>query len=195
MKRAARPRRGSVRERRPIVVRAAAPADFEAVTRIFAGPKAVWGTLQLPYPSAEVWRKRLAEPERGLHALVACVDGEPVGMLGLHTHPDLPRVRHAASLGMGVRDDWQGRGVGTALVRAALELADGWLGLRRIELNVFPDNEAAIRLYRKFGFEFEGTLRQAALREGRLCDVRVMGRLHPGPASGNAVTDDRPTTA
>jgi putative acetyltransferase len=43
-------------------IRRAEPGDYEAVHRIFAGPKAIWGTLQLPYPSAELWRKPLAEP-------------------------------------------------------------------------------------------------------------------------------------
>ena len=161
----------------PYVVRHATLADLDAVVRIFAGPRAVWGTLQLPYPSPELWRKRLAEPERGVISLVACAEGEPVGMLGLHTHPDLPRLRHSATLGMAVRDDWQGKGVGTALVGAAVELADRWMGLTRLELHVYPDNEPALRLYRKFGFEEEGTLRQASLRDGSSQDVLVRGRL------------------
>ena len=45
---------------------------------------------------------------------------------------------------MAVRDDWQGRGVGTALMEAALDLADNWLNLTRIELEVYTDNAAAI---------------------------------------------------
>lgn len=160
-------------------IRHAVPADYEAVARIFSGPRAVWGTLQTPYPSPELWRRRLSEPERGLTTLVACVAGEPVGMLGIHTHPDLPRVRHAGWLGMGVRDDWQGRGIGTALMTAAVDLADRWLGLSRLELDVYPDNEPAVKLYRKFGFEVEGTARKASLREGRLVDVLKMARLKP----------------
>lgn len=163
-------------------IRHATPADLDAIVRISSGPRAVWGTLQLPHPSPEDWRRRLTEPERGLTLLVACPEGEPVGMLGLHTHPDRPRVRHAAYLGMTVRDDWQGRGVGTALVAEALHLADQWLGLIRVELHVFVDNEPALRLYRRFGFETEGRLRQAALREGQLHDVLVMARLRPAPA-------------
>lgn len=175
MKRRSRTRRGVVVPK----IRHALPTDYEAVTEIFAGPLGVWGTLQIPYPSPEVWRKRLAEPERGFYALVACMEGEAVGMLGLHTRPDQPRVRHAAMLGMGVRDDWHGRGVGTALLRAALDMADQWLGLTRIELNVYPDNTPAVRLYRKHGFETEGLLRRASLREGQYVDVMVMARLKP----------------
>ena len=68
-----------------ITVRHAEPEDYEALHRIFSGPKAVAGTLQLPFPSAETWRRRLAEPPEGLYSLVACVEGEVVGSIGLET--------------------------------------------------------------------------------------------------------------
>jgi putative acetyltransferase len=51
-------------------------------------------------------------------------------------------MRHVGSIGMAVRDDWQGKGVGTALMEAALDLADNWLNLTRIELRVYTDNAA-----------------------------------------------------
>ena len=165
----------------PLLIRHATPADAEAVARVFSGPRAVWGTLQAPYPTPEKWRRRIEEgPAAGIISLVACAGGEPVGMLGLHTHPDQPRIRHSAYLGMAVRDDWQGRGVGRALVAAVVDLADKWLNLERLELHVYVDNEPAIGLYRRFGFVEEGTLRRAAFREGGLQDVYVMGRLRPG---------------
>jgi L-phenylalanine/L-methionine N-acetyltransferase len=53
-------------------------------------------------------------------------------------------MRHVGSIGMAVRDDWQGKGVGTALMEAALDLADNWLNLTRIELRVYVDNAAGI---------------------------------------------------
>ncbi len=56
-------------------------------------------------------------------------------------HPR-PRRRHVGEIGMAVRDDLQGRGVGTALMRAALDLADNWLDLARVELTVYTDNAA-----------------------------------------------------
>jgi putative acetyltransferase len=166
-------------------IRHAVPEDYPGVTRIFEGPQAIWGTLQVPFPSREVWRQRLAVPESGLVLLVACErnDDDVVGMLGIHTHPSQPRRRHAAEIGMTVRDNRQGRGVGTALLKAALELADGWLNLTRLELQVWTDNEPAVRLYRKFDFEVEGTLRQYALRGGKLVDAFAMSRLRPPPGS------------
>lgn len=168
--------------RLPPPIRHATPADADAVARIFAGPRAVWGTLQLPYPTTEKWRKRLEDGTgTGIYTLVACAIDEPIGIIGLHTHPNEPRIRHVAQLGMAIRDDHQGRGVGTALVQAAVDLADDWLAVSRIELDVFVDNGPALRLYRRFGFEVEGTRRKAALREGQLQDVFLMARLREPP--------------
>ncbi len=162
-----------------ITVRHAEPSDAEALHRIMSGPKAAAGTLQLPLQPAEVWRRRLAEPPEGLFMLVACVEGEVVGNLGLHTSPNRPRIRHAGSIGMAVRDDWQGRGVGTALLRTALDLADNWLNLSRVELTVYTDNAAGIALYEKFGFEREGTHRRYAFRGGEYVDAYSMARIKP----------------
>ena len=160
-------------------IRHAVPDDYSGVARIFEGPQVIWGTLQTPYPSPEIWRKRLSEVEEGLSLLVACEGSDLVGMAGLHTRPGQPRRRHAASIGMTVRDDRQGRGVGTALLKAILDLADGWMNLSRLELEVFTDNAHAISLYQRHGFEIEGTLREYALRDGQLIDAYVMGRLRP----------------
>ena len=160
-----------------ITVRHAEPEDYEALHRIFSGPKAVAGTLQLPFLSEETWRRRLAEPPEGLYSLVACVEGEVVGSIGLETSPTRLRMRHVGSIGMAVRDDWQGNGVGTALMGAALDLADNWLDLERIELRVYVDNAAGIALYENFGFEIEGTHRRLAFRNGEYVDAYSMGRL------------------
>jgi putative acetyltransferase len=160
-----------------ITIRREEPSDFEQVYKIFTYPRVIWGTLQLPYPSREVWRKRLAEPDEGKYSLVAVVGEEVVGRLGLSTDPGRPRRKHAGGIGMAVRDDFQGQGVGTALLEAAIDMADHWLNLQRLELTVFCDNEPAVRLYKKCGFEIEGTLRRHSFREGQYFDVYYMARL------------------
>ncbi len=162
-----------------ISIRRAEPGDYDAVHRIFTGSRVVWGTLQFPNPTAEVWRQRLAEPPEGTYWLVACVEQEVIGHLGLHTFPNHPRRRHIGQIGMAVRDDWQGHGVGTALMEAAVDMAEKWLNLRRLELEVYTDNEPALRLYSKFGFVLEGTLVQAAFRDGRYVDVYTLARMRP----------------
>ncbi len=159
-----------------ITVRHTEPSDFEAFHRIFLCPGVIRGTMQLPYPSAESWRKKLAAPPPDFYSLVACVEDEVVGNLGLSANLR-PRRRHAGSLGMAVRDDWQGKGVGSALMTAAIELADGWLELTRLELTVYTDNVPAIKLYEKFGFVRDGIHRQYAFREGVLVDAYAVARV------------------
>jgi putative acetyltransferase len=160
-------------------IRSAEPDDYAAVREIFNCPRAQAGTLQLPFPSLEMWRQRMASRAEGDYSLVAVVGDRVVGQLGLHTFPHRPRRRHAGDIGMAVHDDWQGKGVGSALMRAGVEMADRWLNLRRLELEVYSDNEPAIRLYERFGFEHEGTLRQYAFRDGVYVDAYMMARLRP----------------
>jgi len=167
----------STNEHVDFVVRQAEPGDYEAMRQIFSGTKVIRGTLQLPFPSLETWRKRMAEPPEGNFTLLACVKSEVVGQLGLHTFPNRPRRRHVGQLGMSIRDDWQGKGAGTALMQAAIDLADNWLNLSRLELEVFVDNEPAIHLYKKFGFAIEGTLVRFAYRDGQYVDTYAMARL------------------
>ncbi len=160
-----------------IEIRHAEEDDCQAVQQIHAQPKAIWGTLQVPFPSLEMWKKRLAEKSGNRYHLVACVEGKVVGLLGLTIETYSPRRRHAGSLGMAVHDQWRGRGVGTALTAAAIDLADNWLNLVRIELTVFTDNESAVKLYQKFGFKIEGTLEGYAYRDGCYADAYCMARV------------------
>ena len=162
-----------------IVVRRAEVRDAEAVAKTFAAARAYAGTLQLPFPSTSIWQKRIAEIHADDHMLVAEVDGEVVGNLGLQPASRSPRRRHAGTIGMAVRDDWHGRGVGSALLAAGVDLADNWVGYTRLELTAYTDNTAALALYRKFGFEIEGTARRYALRDGALVDAYMMARHVP----------------
>jgi putative acetyltransferase len=159
-----------------ITIRKAEPSDAEAIWKCYTAPLVVRNTLQLPYRSLESVRDLLTKGGEGAYILVAVIDGEVVGMIGLHTF-SRPRVNHRAEIGMMVRDDWQGKGVGKAMMQAVIDLADKWLNLARIELTVFTDNEPAIALYRKFGFEIEGTLRKHAFRDGEFVDSHVMARV------------------
>lgn len=162
----------------PITIRRAEPADFEAVQAIYAMPRAQAGTLQLPFPSLDLWRQRLQVVDPNAHVLLACAGDEVIGQLGLYAASH-PRRRHVGDIGMGVRDDWQGRGVGTALLGAAIDLADRWLQLRRLELEVYADNTAGIALYARHGFIEEGRHRDFAFRDGAFVDALSMARLRP----------------
>ena len=161
-----------------LLIRHAEPGDYAAIQETFTQPKATSGTLQIPYPSMEMWRERLSKAPAELMLLVALVDGKLVGNAGLDLSPRRRRT-HAAHLGMAVHDQYHNLGVGSALMAAITSQADNWLNLLRLELTVFTDNQAAIGLYQKFGFVIEGTHVAFALRNGEYADVYAMARLHP----------------
>jgi len=163
-----------------IIVRRAEPTDAEGIALTFRARGASAGTLQNPYPSIAYWRERLNADAASNYIFVAVADGDVVGNCGLHGNKN-PRRQHAWGLGMSVRDDWQGRGVGTRLMSTLLDLADNWLGALRIELTVYTDNAVAIAMYKKFGFIVEGTHQAFALRDGQFVDALAMARLHPKP--------------
>jgi len=168
-----------------LAIRRAEPADAEGIALTFRSREASLGTLQNPYPSVAQWTERLGRSANPLnYVLVALADGEIVGHAGLHGNEN-PRRAHAWMLGMSVRDDWHNRRVGTRLMEALIDLADNWLGALRIELTVYVGNEQALRLYRKFGFEIEGTHRAYSLRDGQYTDTYAMARLHPRPPRFN----------
>ena len=98
-----------------------------------------------------------------------------VGTISL-TVSQTPRTRHTASLGIMVHKDYQGKGIGTALLNKILDLADNWLMLVRVELNVFVENETAVGLYKTHGFQIEGTKKYAAVRNGKYADEYLMAR-------------------
>ena len=111
------------------------------------------------------------------HIFVAVLeDGTVIGCAGL-TVCSNPRMRHVGTVGLYVHTDYQNQGVGTALMKVLLELADNWLMLVRVELEVFADNERAIHLYEKFGFEKEALLRMSVVRDGQYWDNYKMARL------------------
>jgi RimJ/RimL family protein N-acetyltransferase len=104
--------------------------------------------------------------------LVALVDGEIVGQL----HVEQSSFGFG-EIGMMVAADWRGRGVGAALVAAAIEWARAG-GLHKLTLSVFPHNDAALALYRKFGFVEEGRrIRHLRRSNGELWDLIEMGLL------------------
>jgi putative acetyltransferase len=71
-----------------------------------------------------------------------------------------------------------GIGVGSKLLEAALDLTDNWLNVTRVELEVYIDNKSAISLYKKFGFEIEGTSKNYAFKNGKYVDTLFMARIN-----------------
>jgi putative acetyltransferase len=158
-----------------ILIRALEPADLPDLTEAWNQPKAYAGTLQLPYVSLEARQRRHAASDPASTSLVALIEGKVIGMIFLSRFEN--RRSHAGAIGMAVHDAYAGRGAGSALMAAIVDLADNWLQLKRLELGVYADNARAIALYERFGFEREGLSRAYAWRDGAYVDSLAMARL------------------
>ncbi|WP_236067089.1 GNAT family N-acetyltransferase [Paraburkholderia haematera] len=163
-----------------LTLRALRVGDAEQFHAMGQLPVVMNGNPHMPFRTLASTREYLEKLEPSEIVIAAMVGDTLVGEAELT--PFKGRRAHAASLGIGVHDAWHRRGIGNALMTELLDLADNWLGLRRVELDVFADNHAALALYRKFGFELEAHQRGAVLRRGVLIDCYFMARLRePAP--------------
>lgn len=107
--------------------------------------------------------------------IVAEVDGMLAGYVSANGG-EFNRIRHSAYLVAGVRQQFAGQGIGKQLFAAL----DAWAveqAVERLELTVRVDNDPAIRLYQRMGYEIEGTKRQSLLVEGQFVDEFYMAKL------------------
>jgi RimJ/RimL family protein N-acetyltransferase len=117
----------------------------------------------------------LTDPYR-LMLVAVNARGALIGVLTLMGSPR-QALRHAVELGISVRRDWRGRGVGTALMRRALDYARTGGAIKRIQLKVYARNTRAIALYERLGFVTEGRCRRAIFQDGEYLDNLVMALL------------------
>ena len=81
------------------------------------------------------------------------------------------------ALGIGVHDDYHGLGIGSKLIETVLDLADNWLQVKRVQIEVNSDNDQAIACYKKFGFEIEGESKFGSYRDGEYINTYYMARI------------------
>ncbi|WP_242985463.1 GNAT family N-acetyltransferase [Vallitalea okinawensis] len=155
---------------RPLSIR-----DAKDVWELRRCPKVLENTMTIPSVRLEDVEKKLQNMGPNAHIYVAEVDNKVVGMVGIHVGQG-PKRRHTADLGIMVHDDHQGQGIGKQLMEAALDLADNWLNLKRVELGVFTDNEIAIAMYKKYNFVTEGTKKCVYFSNGAYKDEFIMAR-------------------
>jgi RimJ/RimL family protein N-acetyltransferase len=152
-------------------VRPARADDARAMAEVFAAVAAERDGIATE-PPVDVAERAVQFASSADGAVVAVADGQIVGMI------HVAASRHGfGEFGMLVDRAWRGRGVGSALVQAAVDRARRQ-GLHKLCLEVFAHNAAAIALYRKCGFAEEGRrVKQYRRASGELWDTIVMGRL------------------
>ncbi|HEX2063932.1 MAG TPA: GNAT family N-acetyltransferase [Acidimicrobiales bacterium] len=170
-------------------VRPAQGSDVEALLDLLEAVAAEgrWIGAEAPVDRemAREWMRVGLSGDETAQRFVAEAAGEVVGQVKI----ELARYG-VADLSMWVAEAWRRRGVGTALVRTALDWAAP-SGAHKVALQVWPHNHAALALYRKFGFVEEGLLRRHyPRRSGELWDVVVMGLVldHARPGSPHDVS-------
>ncbi|WP_432155765.1 N-acetyltransferase family protein [Streptomyces sp. bgisy153] len=136
-----------------------------------------WSTLHAVMPEPEPpLPPFFCERHAVEDCLVAEVAGRPVGYLRLGAPTPLAANAHVLQIqGLVVDDDARGRGVGRALIRAALAEARR-RGARRLTLRVLGHNTPARRLYESEGFAVEGVLPEEFLLAGEYVDDVFMGQ-------------------
>jgi RimJ/RimL family protein N-acetyltransferase len=159
-----------------LLIRPMHPNDVPDLHRLWTHPLVDRTTMQLPSMTYAAAAERFSSRRPGLYRYVAESGGRAIGMIALH-QSEKPRLAHSAGLGMMVHPDFWGVGIGTALMRQIVDLADNWLNLKRVELDVNTDNPAGLRLYEKFGFVIEGIRRMHVYGDGRWADSHFMARI------------------
>jgi RimJ/RimL family protein N-acetyltransferase len=159
------------------VVRNAEPGDAGALVRLaetVGAEEGGWLIADGGWRSVSEERRYLKAIRRHRYAavLVAELDGQIVGRLsiGRESHP---ASEHVADVGLMVAEGYRRRGVGRALMASA----EAWgrsVGVRKIELHVFPHNEAALALYDQIGYRRVGTRQGHFRRSDGYADAILM---------------------
>jgi putative acetyltransferase len=169
--------------RTPYTLRAAEPEDRDGITDLMNQPLVRHGTLRHPH-SLPAQNDLIANPPDGTHTILAVSPANKIlGAASLTTFRG--RRAHAGDLSLlAIHDAHHRQGIGTALLRATLDLADNWLNLARTTLTVFADNHPARCLYTAHGFHPEATRRADAFRLGGYVDGLSMARVR-GAGAGS----------
>jgi putative acetyltransferase len=154
--------------------------DSEALLHMFSQPRCRQGMVLDPFSCPEEFEAWLQNNGSKNFEPVATLEDKAVGLAGLF--PCGGNQSHSAWVILFVHDAFQGRGVGTLMMTALVATAH-MLDLRRLQLTVFCDNERAISLYRRFGFDIEGRHECYALRGDEFAAAFTMSRITKAAAA------------
>jgi len=161
------------------VVRPWRVADKPSLLR-HANNRNVWRNLahRFPHPytdaDADAWLGKISG-QAGQLRLAIAVDGQAVG--GIGAEPGEGIFSKTANFGYWLGEEFWGRGIMTAAVRATADYALEVLDLARLESPVFEWNPASMRVLEKSGFQREGVRRKGVFKDGQIIDAVIYARV------------------
>jgi putative acetyltransferase len=150
-------------------------SDIKDLAEIYSYPSVTENTSQVPFLSSSDVEKFFQSPTD--YILIAELDKKVIGHISLILS-NKPREKHSASIAIAVHPDSHGKGVGRKLLTEAINQADNWLNILRLELEVYSDNEIALSLYQKLGFKIEGEKKCSNFKAGKFVDILILARLN-----------------
>ena len=134
----------------------------------------------LPYPYTEqdgqdFISAMLAADEDETFAFAITVDSRVIGSIGAFRQGNIHR--QAAELGYYIAEEYWGRGIMTEAVNRLCDYVFSHTDIIRIYAEPFAYNSASCRVLEKAGFQYEGTLRSNAVKNGKVLDMRMYARL------------------
>lgn len=130
----------------------------------------------LPYPytekdGADFISAMLSADENGTFAFAITVDDKVVGSIGVFRQGNIHRL--TAELGYYIAEEYWGKGIMTEAVRQICQYVFEKSDIIRIYAEPFAYNVASCRVLEKAGFRYEGTLRNNAVKNGKVIDMKM----------------------
>ena len=134
----------------------------------------------LPYPytekdGADYISAMLSADENEIFAFAITVDGKVIGSIGVFRQENIHR--RTAEVGYYIAEEYWGRGIMTEAVRQICEYVFDKSDIIRIYAEPFAYNTASCKVLEKAGFQYEGTLRSNAVKNGEVIDMKMYSLL------------------
>lgn len=134
--------------------------------------------ISLPYEQSEAlsWISKIRQID-GIEGVFRAiiVDGDIVGSISVERKPDIFSID--AEIGYMILPEYCNKGIATKAIAAVCGTAFFELPIRRISAVVLADNVASAKALLKNGFELEGTMRRAVMKDDRIYDIQLYGRM------------------
>ena len=168
-------RKVRLKDNREVTIRFLKKEDKDKLLEMFNSMSDEALKWEMPPYTEKVIERWIANIDH-LIPLIAEYNSHIIGYGSIYKYPH-PRRKGVSDLGMRLHQDFHNVGLGSAMLNLLLELAQEEK-LHRITLNVIADNEIAFHLYKKFGFNVEGTMKDTYFGADRLYhDEIIMGKI------------------